>query len=79
MESAVAYQLAVIGEAVSHISDGLKAQHPEIPWGDIIGARNQAIHHYFGYNWDQVWETASTEVPVLRAQIAEILRTEFPG
>jgi uncharacterized protein with HEPN domain len=78
LESAVGYQLTIIGEAVSHLSDNLKSRHPEIPWRDIVGFRNQAIHNYFGFNWDEAWETSSTEVPVLRNRIAEILLSEFP-
>jgi uncharacterized protein with HEPN domain len=48
LESAVAYQLTIIGEAVAHISEDLKSRHPEIPWRDIVGFRNQTVHHYFG-------------------------------
>jgi uncharacterized protein with HEPN domain len=79
LESAVAYQLMIIGEAAAHVSKELKSRHPEIPWGDIVGARNATVHQYFGCNWDEVWETASNGVPVLRIQIAAILRDEFPG
>jgi uncharacterized protein with HEPN domain len=79
LEASVAYKLTIMGEAVSHLSDDLKLRHAEIPWKDIVGFRNQAVHHYFGLFWNEVWETASNEVPVLRDQIAEILRSEFPN
>ena len=79
LESSVAYKLTIIGEAVSHLSDDLKARYANIPWRDIVGFRNQAVHHYFGLFWNEVWETASNEVPVLRDQVAEILRADFPA
>jgi uncharacterized protein with HEPN domain len=78
LEASVAYKLTIIGEAVSHLSDDLKSRYANIPWRDIVGFRNQAVHHYFGLFWNEVWETASNEVPVLGSQISEILRTEFP-
>ena len=78
VESAVAFQLTIIGEAVSHLPEDLKARYPAVPWGQIIGLRNQVVHHYFGLGWDSIWDTVNTEVPVLRNQVAEILRAEFP-
>ena len=79
LESAVAYQLMIIGEAVSRLSDDLKKRYPETPWGDIAGLRNQAVHNYFGLIWDQIWDTATEEVPALRAQVQEILEREVPA
>ena len=68
----------IIGEAVAHLPDDLKARYPAIPWAQINGLRNQVVHQYFGLSWHSIWDTASLEVPVLRKQIAEILRAEFP-
>jgi len=76
LRSAVVHQLTVIGEAVAHLSEGLRGRHPKIPWTDIKGFRNIIVHNYFGIDWEEVWRSATARVPVLRAQVADILRTE---
>jgi uncharacterized protein with HEPN domain len=52
----------------------VRDQHPEIPWTDIKALRNVVVHNYFGIDWLEVWSAASTDVPVLRSQLLEILR-----
>ena len=74
VRSAVVHQLTVIGEAVSRLSAEVRDAHPAIPWADIKGLRNVVVHNYFGIDWAEVWSAASTDVPVLRSQIIEILR-----
>ena len=78
VRSAVLHKLTIIGEAAAHISKELRARYPDIPWSDIVGLRNIAVHAYFGVDWFTVWVTATNEVPILQQQIAEILRNEFP-
>jgi uncharacterized protein with HEPN domain len=74
VRSAVVHQLTVIGEAATRLSAELKDEHAAIPWADIKGLRNVVVHNYFGIDWAEVWSAASTDVPVLRSQIVEILR-----
>ena len=76
VRSAVVQKLAVIGEAASAISRGLKSRHPEIPWPQIIAFRNILIHAYFGIDWNEVWKAARVDCPVLRKQVADILAAE---
>jgi len=40
---AVIRQLAIIGEAVRHLSPALRKSRPEIPWKNIVGLRNLVI------------------------------------
>lgn len=77
LQSALVHQLTVIGEAVAHVSPALRERHREIPWADITGLRNIVVHNYFGIDWDEAWRTAVEDFPVLRRQIAAILREEF--
>jgi uncharacterized protein with HEPN domain len=42
----------------------------------IAGMRDKVIHHYFGVDYEIVWDVAAGRVPRLRQQIAEILRRE---
>ena len=73
---AVAQKLTIIGEAVARLSPELTARHNSLPWPDIVGLRNILVHEYFGIHWPLVWQTRVDHAPVLRVQVAEILRTE---
>lgn len=77
MNSAVLQKLSVIGEAASKLPKEFTKRFPEIPWVDIIGFSNIAVHEYFAVRWDIVWVAASEEAPTLRKQIEKILRDEF--
>src|SRR4029079_10308699 len=44
-----------IGEAASRVSLAGQAQHPQIPWRPMIGARNRLIHGYDQISHDIVW------------------------
>lgn len=77
MNSAVLQKLTVIGEAASRLPKEFTSRFPEIPWVDIIGFRNIAVHEYFAIRWDIAWVAASEEVPVLKEQVEKILREEF--
>ena len=78
LRSAVAHQLTIIGEAVAHLSPELRGRYPHIAWSDIKAFRNIVVHNYFGVDWDETWRSATVSVPILRTQIVEILRLEFP-
>ena len=78
VRSAVVHQLTVIGEAVARLPQELRDRHPNIPWADIKGFRNIVVHNYFGIDWPEVWRAATKDAPLLRDEVAEILRLEFP-
>jgi uncharacterized protein with HEPN domain len=62
---AVERLLEIIGEAANSLSEEFRAQHPAIPWRDIIGLRVVLAHHYHRVDPGQVWAIAATEVPLL--------------
>uniref|UniRef100_A0A7C4RQX2 DUF86 domain-containing protein n=1 Tax=Desulfatirhabdium butyrativorans TaxID=340467 RepID=A0A7C4RQX2_9BACT len=64
-QSAVLYQLIVIGEAVKRLSSELRRHHPEIPWAPMAGMRDHLIHGYDVVDWEEVWRTATRDVPDL--------------
>lgn len=76
--SAALQKLTIIGEAAARLPEELCQRHPEIPWSDIVGFRNIAIHAYFAVDWSIVWVAATEEAPLLRRQVVEILVHEFP-
>jgi uncharacterized protein with HEPN domain len=77
-QSSALYQLAIIGEAVAHLTAELTEKYPEVEWDDIRGFRNYVIHEYFGIALHIVWRAATVETPKLRDQVERIFRTEFP-
>jgi uncharacterized protein with HEPN domain len=46
LQLAIERCVEIMGEASRRISDELKAEHPEIPWGRIISQRNVIAHEY---------------------------------
>ncbi|MCY4435770.1 MAG: DUF86 domain-containing protein [Chloroflexi bacterium] len=65
--------IEITGEAAHHVSDGLKAQLPEIPWRQIADMRNHLIHGYMTTSDRTVWNTAVKHVPRLVAQLEQLL------
>lgn len=72
-QDAVIKNLTVSGEAAGRVSDAFRQAHPALPWRQMRGMRNILVHHYFGVNVTDVWETATGDLPSLMAQLAEIL------
>jgi uncharacterized protein with HEPN domain len=70
----VVSHIQIIGEACNHVSEKLQAAHPEIPWSKIIGMRNILVHSYFDIDLEAVKAVLERDLPVLKAQIAAILR-----
>jgi len=73
VQDGVIRQIEIIGEAVRHLSDELRAQNPHIPWQDIAGMRDKLIHGYFGVDIEKVWLTATQDIPTLKTQIMRIM------
>jgi uncharacterized protein with HEPN domain len=66
--------LTIIGEAAKNISSEFKENHPAIPWKKAAGMRDKLIHHYFGVDYEAVWETIRKDLPELKDKIREILQ-----
>jgi len=72
---AVVRQLAVIGEAASHLPANVTDRHPDIPWRGVSGMRLLLDHEYHRTDSDIVWRTVREELPPLREAIrAEVDR-----
>lgn len=72
---AVVRNLSIIGEAVKNFPNELKSKYPQVPWKEIAGTRNKAIHEYFGIDEDILWKTIKEDLPPFKKQISEILKT----
>ena len=71
-----AFSLAQIGELSGRLSAELQARYPGTPWRQIKGMRNLIVHDYTGIDLGMVRDTVEQDIPVLRAQIEEILASE---
>ena len=61
-----------MGEVAAGLSDGLIAQHPEVPWRQIIATRNRVAHGYFEIDPDILWDVAVIDLPQLASQVLAI-------
>lgn len=58
-QSAIVYQLLIVGEAVKRLSQDFCKHHSKIPWAPIAGMRDNLIHNYDDVDLDEVWKTAN--------------------
>ena len=71
--SGVTRQIEIIGEAANMLTIELRNEHPDVPWRQIIGMRNNVIHEYFAVQTETVWDVVTNDVPVLRDQLVAII------
>ena len=74
--------LSIIGEAAKNVSPQLRKDAPDIPWKATAGMRDKLIHHYFGVDYEAVYETIRQDLPVLKRGVRKILKetsTRDPG
>ncbi len=65
-QDAVTRRIEIIGEAAGKLSDAFRQAHVEVPWSSIVGMRNVLIHEYFGVDVDEIWLTATVDIPQLK-------------
>ena len=58
--------IQIIGEAAANLSREIRERYPEIPWGD------------FGIDLQEIWDTVTIDLPVLKDEIYDILRQVAP-
>lgn len=64
--------IQVIGEVAAGLSDRFIAQHPGVPWRNIIATRDRVVHGYFEVDPDVLWDVAVIDVPHLASQVFAI-------
>jgi uncharacterized protein with HEPN domain len=53
------------------LAGATRAGLPEIPWKEIIGFRNIAVHAYFSMDWRIVYVTVVDDLPLLKQLVAK--------
>ncbi len=72
-QSAVLYQIVIMGEAVKRLSVVFREQHPAIDWRAMAGMRDKLIHDYEGVDVERVWLVLQSNLPDLLQTIAAVL------
>ena len=70
---AICRNLEIMGEAANKVGSEFRASHPEIPWRQMISARNILIHNYDGIDPQIVWGIVERDIPSLLAAIGVLL------
>jgi uncharacterized protein with HEPN domain len=70
---AALYQLAVIGEAVTHLPVHLQALEPGIPWVRIRGMRNHIVHAYWQIDFGIITAVIEMHLGPLTAAVERLI------
>lgn len=65
LQSALTYQIQIIGEAASRIGKEDRRRFSGIPWDEVVGMRHVLVHDYMAVDADIVWEVATRQIPLL--------------
>ena len=74
-QSAVILQLALIGELAKRVSPAAKAVI-RVPWKEIAGFRDRAIHDYFQIDLRIAWDTIALDLPELDSALRAYLNSQ---
>lgn len=72
-QSAILYQISIMGEATKRLSREFREQHPEVPWDDVAGMRDIIAHQYDRVDLDIVWQVIQRNIPELLDMITPLL------
>lgn len=76
--SATLHQLLVMGEATKRLSSDFRNRHPQLPWSAMAGMRDVLIHGYDQVDLEEVWKSASVEVPQVLEDVEQLLARRDP-
>ncbi len=71
-QSAVIMQLALIGEMAKRVSDSTKSSI-KVPWREIAGFRDRAIHDYYQIDLRIAWDTIMLDLEPLAHAVRNYL------
>lgn len=71
-QSAVIMQLALIGELAKRVSDETKSV-VNVPWKEIAGFRDRAIHDYYQIDLEIAWDTITIDLNPLEVALKKYL------
>ena len=72
-QSAILYQVIIIGEGTKRLSTEFRYQSSVIPWKDIAGMRDILAHQYDRVSLNTLWDVVSMDIPELLGLIEPLL------
>jgi len=72
LQAAVERYIEVIGEAAGKLSRHTRDLAPDVPWSQVIGARNVIVHGYAEIEPDRIWDIVKSHLPSLRAAVGRL-------
>lgn len=73
LQDAVLRRLQTMAESTQRLSEGLKAEVPEVDWRALAGFRNILVHDYLnGIDMERVWDAVSSYLPGLEKAVREL-------
>ncbi len=73
VRDATLWNIGILGEAASNMPAAVREANPDIPWRDIIDARNRIIHGYGDIDEDVAWDIISRDIPELLSRLRVLL------
>lgn len=72
-QAAILHELMIVGEATKRLSAELRSTYDDVAWSEIAGMRDMIVHQYDRISTRIAWETATGNVPQLRAYVEHVL------
>jgi len=77
-KAATAFALGQIGELAREIQTSTIEENSHVPWKSMRGMRNRIVHDYENVDLKILWKTVSTDLPLLKNQLQELLNVKPP-
>jgi len=65
--------LEMLGEAANRVPEDIRSKYPDLPWIQMIAARNRLIHGYDSVDFDILWAIIQNDLPNLIIRLEDIL------
>jgi uncharacterized protein with HEPN domain len=72
-QSAILYQIIVLGEAAKRLFPEFRHHYAAIPWKSIAGMRDIVAHQYDRIDIDILWDAIHTNIPELLSMLEPLL------
>ena len=72
-QSAILYQIIVVGEATKRLYTEFRAANPHIPWKAIAGMRDILAHQYDRVNFNTLWDVVQRDIVELEEMLSPLL------
>lgn len=74
LKRAFTRSIEIIGEASKNVSEEIRVKYSSINWKGMARMRDKLIHHYFGVDYELVWEVITSEVPQLHTELILLIQ-----